>query len=149
MIKPVCRWRAGFLLFERKNVSLWTLNEKHRMAVTIKQVQSRRDLRRFVKFPLELYKDCPYFVPSLFSDEMTALNPKKNPMGNYSLSARFLAYKDGKLAGRVAAIINRIANEHWKQAEVRFGWIDFIDDREVSQALIEAVIATVERDKQL
>ena len=141
MIKPVCRWRAGFLLFERKNVSLWTLNEKHRMAVTIKQVQSRRDLRRFVKFPLELYKDCPYFVPSLFSDEMTALDPEKNPMGNYSLSARFLAYKDGKLAGRVAAIINRIANEHWKQAEVRFGWIDFIDDREVSQALIEAVIA--------
>ena len=111
------------------------------MSVTIKQVQSRRELRSFVKFPLELYKDCPYFVPNLFSDEMVALDPAKNPMGKYSVSAKFLAYKDGKLVGRVAAIINQIANEHWNHAEVRFGWIDFIDDREVSKALIEAVVA--------
>ena len=111
------------------------------MTVIIKRVQSKKELRSFVKFPLELYKDCPYFVPGLFLDEMTALDPAKNPMGKYSRSAKFLAYKDGKIVGRVMAIINEIANRNWKHQEVRFGWIDFIDDREVSRALIEAVIA--------
>ena len=111
------------------------------MSVIIKQVSSRADLRRFVKFPVELYKDCPYFVPNLYLDEMSALDERKNPMGKYSKSAKYLAYKDGKLVGRVAAIINDIANKSWNQAEVHFGWIDFIDDMEVSRALIEAVIA--------
>ena len=111
------------------------------MSVIIKQVSSRADLRRFVKFPVELYKDCPYFVPNLYLDEMSALDERKNPMGKYSKSAKYLAYKDGKLVGRVAAIINEIANKSWNQAEVHFGWIDFIDDMEVSRALIEAVIA--------
>ena len=72
---------------------------------------------------------------------MSALDPKKNPMSKYSKSAKFLAYKDGKVVGRVAAIINEIANRDWNHQEVRFGWIDFIDDKEVSKALIEAVIA--------
>ena len=94
-----------------------------------------------MKFPLHLYKDCPYYVPNLYLDELTALNPRKNPMGKYSKSRKFLAYKDGKIVGRVMAIINEIANRDWNHAEVRFGWIDFIDDKEVSKALIEAVIA--------
>lgn len=111
------------------------------MSVTIKAVASKADLKTFVKFPLELYKDCPYYVPNIFVDEMTALDPAKNPMGKYSKSAKFLAYKDGKVAGRVAAIINEIANRDWGHKEVRFGWMDFIDDKEVSKALIEAVIA--------
>ena len=111
------------------------------MSVTIKTVQSRRDLKEFVKFPLSLYKDCPYFVPGLFSDEMASLDPERNPMSKYAKSRLFLAYKDGKLAGRVAAIINDIANKNWNHQEVRFGWIDFIDDKEVSKALLEAVIA--------
>ncbi len=111
------------------------------MPVTIKTVQSRADLRNFVKFPLHLYKDCPYYVPGLFMDEMGTLDPKKNPMGKYARWKLFLAYKDGKIAGRVAAIINQIANRDWNHAEVRFGWIDFIDDKEVSRALIEAVAA--------
>lgn len=111
------------------------------MPVTIKTVQSRADLRNFVKFPLHLYKDCPYYVPGLFMDEMGTLDPKKNPMGKYARWELFLAYKDGKIAGRVAAIINQIANRDWNHAEVRFGWIDFIDDKEVSRALIEAVAA--------
>jgi len=110
------------------------------MPVTIKTVQSRADLRAFVKFPLSLYKDCPYYVPGLYADEMGTLDPEKNPMGKYCKMERFLAYKDGKLAGRVAAIINEIANRDWNHAEVRFGWIDFIDDKEVSKALLEAVI---------
>ena len=111
------------------------------MSVTIKRVESRKDLRTFVKFPLKLYKGCPYYVPNLYVDELTALDPEKNPMGKYSKSAKFLAYRDGEVAGRVMAIINEIANRDWNHAEVRFGWIDFVDDKEVSKALIEAVIA--------
>ena len=111
------------------------------MSVTIKTVASSKDLRKFVKFPLELYKGCPYYVPNLYADEMTTLDPEKNPMGKYSRTRLFLAYKDGKLAGRVIAIINEIANRDWNHAEVRFGWMDFIDDKEVSKALMDAVIA--------
>ena len=111
------------------------------MSVTIKTVETKADLKTFVKFPLELYKGCPYYVPNIYVDEMSALDPKKNPMSKYSKSAKFLAYKDGKIVGRVAAIINEIANRDWNHQEVRFGWIDFIDDKEVSKALIEAVIA--------
>ena len=111
------------------------------MSVIIKPVETRKDLRVFVEFPLSLYKDCPYYVPGLFSDEMATLDPSKNPMGNYSKSKLFLAFKDGKVVGRVAAIINEIANKSWHHEEVRFGWIDFVDDKEVSRALLEAVIA--------
>lgn len=111
------------------------------MSVTIKTVETKADLKAFVKFPLELYKDCPYYVPNLYADEMTMLDPARNPMGKYSKSRKFLAYKDGKVAGRVIAIINEIANRDWNHAEVRFGWCDFIDDKEVSKALIDAVIA--------
>ncbi len=111
------------------------------MPVTIKTVESRKELKTFVKFPLELYKDCPYYVPNLFLDEMDTLNMDVNPMGKYSKSRKFLAYKDGKVVGRVIAIINELANRQWNHAEVRFGWMDFIDDREVSKALLEAVIA--------
>ena len=105
------------------------------MSLTIKTVETSKELRDFVKFPLTLYKDCPYYVPNLYSDELTALNPEKNPMGKY------LAIRDGKVVGRVMAIINHLANERWDHKEVRFGWMDFIDDKEVSKALLEAVIA--------
>ena len=111
------------------------------MSVTVVPVQTCRQLRAFVKFPLELYKDCPYYVPTLYLDEMATLDPEKNPMGKYAKTQKFLAYKDGKLVGRVIAIINEIANKSWNHAEVRFGWMDFVDDKEVSRALLEAVIA--------
>ena len=111
------------------------------MSVSIKTVETKADLKAFVKFPLELYKGCPYYVPNLYVDEMSTLDMDKNPMGKYCKSRKFLAYKDGKLAGRCIAIINEIANRDWNHAEVRFGWIDFIDDKEVSRALLEAVIA--------
>lgn len=110
------------------------------MSITVKKVETKADLKTFIKFPLKLYKGCPYYVPNIYLDELTALDPKKNPMGKYSKSAKFLAYKDGEVVGRVAAIINEIANRDWNHQEVRFGWIDFIDDKAVSQALIEAVI---------
>ena len=111
------------------------------MSVTIKTVCSRGELKTFVKFPLELYKGCPHYVPGLYLDEIASLSEDKNPMAKYCRSAKFLAYKDGKVVGRVAAIINTIANKNWNHQEVRFGWIDFIDDKEVSKALLEAVIA--------
>ncbi len=110
------------------------------MPVTVKTVRTRSDLRAFVQFPLNLYKHCPYYVPGLFVDEMTTLDPRKNPMAKYCKQELFLACRDGKVVGRVAAIINEIANRDWKHEEVRFGWMDFIDDREVSRALLEAVI---------
>lgn len=110
------------------------------MAVILKQVLSRRDLRKFVDFPNRLYKGNPYFVPKLFTDEIATLDPKKNPAYDFSESRLYLAYKDGEIAGRVAAIINHKANEKWNHKEMRFGWIDFIDDREVSAALIGKVI---------
>ena len=111
------------------------------MSVTIKRVVSRRDRKAFVEFPLKLYKDSPYYVPGLFIDEMNTLNPKKNPSADFCQFELFLAYKDGEIAGRVAAIVNEIANRDWQHAEVRYGWFDFVDDPEVSRALLDAVIA--------
>jgi hypothetical protein len=112
------------------------------MPVTVKTVQTKNELKAFVKFPLKLYKDCPHYVPGLYIDEMSALDMSKNPMGKYSKFEKYLAYNEkGEVVGRVAAIINEIANRDWNHAEVRFGWIDFIDDKEVSKALFEAVVA--------
>ena len=110
------------------------------MAVQISQVLTRKDLKKFVGFPNRLYKGNPYFVPKLFMDETATLDPKKNPAYVFSEAALYLAYRDGEIVGRVAAIINRKANEKWNHKEVRFGWIDFIDDREVSEALIAKVM---------
>lgn len=109
------------------------------MSITIKRVQNSRDLRTFINFPIGLYKDMPSFVPSLYMDEVDTLSPKKNPAYEFSDAALFLAYKDSVVAGRVAAIVNYRANEKWHHDEVRFGWFDFIDDIEVSKALLEAV----------
>ena len=112
------------------------------MPVTVKTVQTKKDLKAFIKFPLKLYKGCPYYVPGLYMDEMSTLDMTKNPMGKYSKSEKYLAYNEkGEIVGRVMAIINEIANRDWNHAEVRFGWMDFIDDKEVSKALIDAVIA--------
>ncbi|MBR6346743.1 MAG: N-acetyltransferase [Bacteroidales bacterium] len=109
------------------------------MSVDIKRVESGAELKAFVNFPTELYKHCPQYVPSLFEGEIDSFNPKTNPAYEFCHAALFLAYKDGKIAGRVAAIVNEIANRDWNHKEVRFGWLDFIDDSEVSKALINAV----------
>lgn len=110
------------------------------MSVELIQVKNRKQLRDFVEFPNTLYKDSKYYVPKLSMDELSTLNPKKNPAFEFSEAALYLAYKDGKLAGRVAAIVNHKANKKWNHKEVRFGWIDYIDDLEVSKALIDKVI---------
>ena len=110
------------------------------MSVTVRRVESRKDLVEFVEFPIRLYKGVPYYVPSLVIDELATLNPAKNPASEFCTQALFLAKDEkGKTVGRVAAIINSIANRDWNHSEVRYGWFDFIDDREVSAALIAAV----------
>ncbi len=111
------------------------------MSVQIKEVKSRKDLRRFVQFPETLYKHNGCYVPYLELDQMETLDPKTNPAADFCDYKLLLAYKDGKLAGRVAAIVNHKNNEQWNHKQVRFGWIDFIDDCEVSAALMAEVEA--------
>ena len=107
--------------------------------IEIKRVESKKDLKTFIDFHYDLYEGNEYDVPNLFSDEMNTLSKDKNAAFEFCEAEYYLAYKDGKLAGRVAAIINHKANNKWGKKSVRFGWIDFIDDREVSKALLDAV----------
>ena len=109
------------------------------MAVTIKKVSTKRELKKFIRFNYLLYKDNPYFVPDLYDDMLNTFNKKKNAAFDFCEADYFMAYKDGKPVGRVAAIINHRANQTWNKKEVRFGWIDFTDDHEVSEALIKTV----------
>ena len=109
------------------------------MAVTIKKVSTKRELKRFIRFNYELYKGNAYSVPDLYDDMLNTFNKKKNAAFEFCEADYFLAYKDGKTVGRVAAIINHKANQAWGKKDVRFGWIDFTDDAEVSDALIRAV----------
>ena len=107
--------------------------------VEIREVKSRSELKQFIQFYYDLYRGCDCAVPFLYSDEMATLRSDKNPSFECCEAQYFLAYKDGKIVGRVAAIINRRANERWNCHQVRFGWFDFIDDLEVSTALLKAV----------
>lgn len=109
------------------------------MAITIKKVSGKSDLKKFIRFNYELYKDNEYFVPELYSDMVDTLSRDKNAAFEFCEAEYFLAYKDGNLVGRIAAIINKVANERWNVKAVRFGWVDFIDDLEVSEALFKAV----------
>ncbi len=107
------------------------------MAITIKKVETRKDLDAFIRFTNRLYKGNAFFVPNLHLDMLNTLDKRKNPAFEFCEADYFLAYKDGKVAGRIAAIINQRANDVWEKKEARFGWIDFIDDVEVSRALLE------------
>ena len=110
------------------------------MAVKIKQITTKCGVLRFVKFGNNFYKDCENFCPSLILDEMATFNPKKNPAFDVCENVLYMAYRNGKAVGRVAGIINHEANARWGVKEVRFGWIDFVDDLEVSKALLDAVV---------
>lgn len=111
------------------------------MPVTIVKVENNRQLKRFVKFGYELYKECPYYVPELFEDAMNTLRKDRNAAFEFCDADYFLAYKDGVLAGRIAVLVNKVANEKWGQNAARFGWVDFIDDKEV----VDALFATAEK----
>ena len=107
--------------------------------ISVVPVTTRRELRRFARFNVRLYKGNPYSVPDLISDTINSFTPSRNGAFDFCEAQTFLAYMDGKVVGRVAAIINHKANEAWKVRTVRFGWIDFIDDIRVSQALLDTV----------
>ena len=109
------------------------------MAIEIKRVETNRDLRRFIDFHYDLYQGCPYDVPALFLDEMNTLRSDRNVAFDFCEAAYFMACRDGRMVGRIAGIVNHRANERWEKKDVRFGWIDFIDDIEVSRALFKAV----------
>lgn len=107
--------------------------------IVIETVKTQKQLRAFVRFNYELYKDNEYAVPDLLEDTLDVFNPKKNPAYKFCETELFVARKDGRIVGRVAGIINHRANETWNESNVRFGWIDFVDDEDVSRALIESV----------
>ena len=108
-------------------------------AVQIKKVETRYDLKKFIEFHYDLYEGNAYDVPNLYSDELNTLRKDRNAAFDFCEAEYFLAYKEGRIVGRVAAIINHKANDKWGRKSVRFGWIDFVDDTEVSAALIKTV----------
>lgn len=107
--------------------------------IDIREVKTKKDLKAFVKFPFKLYKDSKYWVPPIISQEMTTFDKKKNPVFKDADTDLFLAYMDGEIVGRVAAIINWLEVKGQGIKKMRFGWFDFIDDIEVSKALLEKV----------
>ena len=109
--------------------------------IDIKKVSTQKDYQTFVEFPFVLYKDNPFWVPPLVKDEIETLDPKLNPVYQNATASLFLAYKNGEVVGRVAAIINWIEVKEIKKNKVRFGWFDFVDDINVSKTLLEAVIS--------
>ena len=108
-------------------------------SIQIKKVETKKDLKAFIEFHYDLYEGNQYDAPNLYSDELNTLSRNKNAAFDFCEAEYFLALKEGKVVGRVAAIINNKANEKWDKKDVRFGWIDFIDDIEVSKALLKAV----------
>ena len=110
-------------------------------SVTIRKVDDKKSLEAFIQFHYDLYRDNPYDAPNLHNDEMHTLRKDKNAAFEFCEADYFLAYRDGKVVGRIAGIINHRANDRWDTKSVRFGWVDFIDDMEVSRALFDAVAA--------
>lgn len=107
--------------------------------IEVLQVTNKKQLKQFVTFPFQLYKDSPYWVPPLIKDELETLDSSKNPVFKNAEATYFLAKKDGKLAGRIAVIINHLEIQELEKKKVRFGWFDVIDDIAVTQALLEKV----------
>ncbi|MGJ5641024.1 GTP cyclohydrolase [Formosa sp. S-31] len=106
--------------------------------ITIKEVHSKKELKAFIKFPFALYKGSPYWVPPIISEEMEAFDKTKNPIFQDADAQLFLAYKDNKIVGRIAAIVNKLDLNKGVN-KIRFGWFDTIDDIEVTKALLNQV----------
>lgn len=109
------------------------------MAVEIREISGKKGIRTFVTFPFKLYEGNPYWVPPLIFDEVSSLDPKKNPAFEFCEAKLWMAFKNGEPVGRIAGIINHKANEVWNTKSARFGWLDFTDDEEVSGALLNTV----------
>ncbi|MCK9421773.1 MAG: hypothetical protein M0Q38_04185 [Bacteroidales bacterium] len=109
--------------------------------IELKKVRTKKDLRRFIKVQFQLYKGNQYWCPPMWMDELKTLDRDKNPAFDFCDAEYWIAYRGSEMVGRIAGIINHNANKRWNEKLVRFGWIDFIDDPQVSGKLIEAVIA--------
>lgn len=109
------------------------------MAIEIRKIDTKCGLKKFVKWGIDLYKDNECFVPPLVMDDVNTLDPKNNPAFDFCESIYFMAYDNGKPVGRIAGIINNVVNEKTGKKTLRFGWVDFIDDTRVSEALFRAV----------
>ncbi|MFK7781610.1 GTP cyclohydrolase [Psychroserpens sp.] len=107
--------------------------------ITVKEIYSKSELKQFVKFPFKLYKGSKNWVPPIISQELQTFDKKKNPIFQDAEARFFLAYKDNAIVGRVAAIINWLEVDGQNQKKMRFGWFDFIDDLDVSKALLNEV----------
>ena len=107
--------------------------------IIIKEVKTESELRRFVQFGIELYEGNPYYCPPIFFDEVNTFDPESNPALEVCDFILYMAYRNGKIVGRIAGIINHRANEAWGVKKCRFGWFDFVDDYSVFCSLIDAV----------
>lgn len=120
-----------------------TLAERETLAkpttVSVREVTTKRERRLFVDFPNKLYRDAENYIPAMYGDDLADWDPKKNPAFDYCEAKCFLAYRDGKIVGRIGAILSHKANEKWNTRRMRFSQVDFIDDDEVSTALFAAV----------
>ncbi|MCG2418966.1 GNAT family N-acetyltransferase [Aequorivita sp. F47161] len=105
--------------------------------ITVKQTTSKSDLKKFVTFPFKLYKDSKYWVPPLIKDEMETLDSKKNPVFQNADAWYYLAYKNDEIVGRIAVILNHLEVNEQEKKKIRFGWLDMVDDIEVTRALLE------------
>ena len=108
--------------------------------IEVIKVESKKNVKDFVMFPFELYKDCEYWVPPIINEEIDAMDKKKNPVFKNAEAEFYLAYKDNKIVGRIAAIVNWVEIEEQKKNKLRFGWYDTIDDINVSKALMDKVL---------
>ena len=122
-------------------INVKILQKKLFMPITVKPVTTKSEMKQFICFNYELYKNSPYAVPELFNDVRDTLDPSKNAAFEFCEAQPFIALRDGKVVGRIVAIINLKANSTWNKKCVRFGWVDFIDDKEV----VDALFATVEQ----
>jgi GNAT superfamily N-acetyltransferase len=108
--------------------------------IEVVKVESKKNVKDFVMFPFELYKDCEYWVPPIINEEIDAMDMNKNPVFKNAEAEFYLAYKDNKIVGRIAAIVNWVEIEEQKKNKLRFGWYDTIDDINVSKALMDKVL---------
>ena len=108
--------------------------------IEVIKVESKKNVKNFVMFPFELYKDCEYWVPPIINEEIDAMDKKKNPVFKNAEAEFYLAYKDNKIVGRIAAIVNWVEIEEQKKNKLRFGWYDTTDDINVSKALMDKVL---------
>ena len=111
------------------------------MNIIIKEVSTKKDLKKWIEFPNTLYEGNEYYVPFLANDEAETFSPDKNPAYAFCETRLFLAYKENKIVGRIAGLINHAYNKKWNKNAIRYTRFDFIDDYNVSKALFETVVA--------